>query len=96
MPDGEFAVLEDNLRAPSGVSYMLANRKVLKRVFPRLFRDYDVCPIDHYPQALLATLPSLTPADSPEPEDLRPAAVIRRRGAHDSDSAEALHAQQQQ
>jgi uncharacterized circularly permuted ATP-grasp superfamily protein len=63
MPSGEFAVLEDNLRVPSGVSYMLANRKVLKRVFPRLFRDYNVCPIDHYPQALLATLRSLAPAN---------------------------------
>src|SRR5439155_18641068 len=38
VPDGSFAVLEDNLRVPSGVSYMLANRKVLKRVFPTLFR----------------------------------------------------------
>src|ERR1051326_9331141 len=61
MPNGDFAVLEDNLRVPSGVSYMLANRKVLKRVFPTLFRDYGVRPIDHYPQALLATLRSLAP-----------------------------------
>ena len=59
MADGTFAVLEDNLRVPSGVSYMLANRKVLKRVFPTLFRDYGVCPIDHYAQALLATLRAL-------------------------------------
>ena len=42
LPDGSFAVLEDNLRVPSGVSYMLANRKVLKKVFPTLFRDYGV------------------------------------------------------
>jgi hypothetical protein len=56
LPDGSFAVLEDNLRVPSGVSYMLANRKVLKRVFPTMFQDYGVFPIDHYPQALLATL----------------------------------------
>src|SRR5579862_9826524 len=62
LPNGEFAVLEDNLRVPSGVSYMLANRKVLKRVFPGLFRDYGVCPVDHYPQALLSTLRSLAPA----------------------------------
>ncbi|HVO57454.1 MAG TPA: circularly permuted type 2 ATP-grasp protein [Dongiaceae bacterium] len=61
LPDGTFAVLEDNLRVPSGVSYMLANRKVLKRVFPTLFRDYGVWPIDHYPQALLATLRGLAP-----------------------------------
>src|SRR5467141_2468827 len=61
LPDGSFAVLEDNLRVPSGVSYMLANRKVLKRVFPTLFRDYGVWPIDHYPQALLATLRTMAP-----------------------------------
>jgi len=63
LPDGSFAVLEDNLRVPSGVSYMLANRKVLKRVFPTLFRDYGVWPIDHYAQALLTTLRSLAPAN---------------------------------
>src|SRR5262249_43474673 len=61
VPDGSFAVLEDNLRVPSGGSYILANRKVLKRVFPSLFRDYGVSPIDHYAQALLATLRSLAP-----------------------------------
>jgi uncharacterized circularly permuted ATP-grasp superfamily protein len=61
LPDGTFAVLEDNLRVPSGVSYMLANRKVLKRVFPTLFRDYGVSSIDHYAQSLLATLRSLAP-----------------------------------
>ncbi len=64
LPDGSFAVLEDNLRVPSGVSYMLANRKVLKKVFPTLFRDYGVCPVDHYAQALLATLRALSPPNS--------------------------------
>jgi len=64
LPDGGFAVLEDNLRVPSGVSYMLANRKVLKRVFPTLFRDYGVWPIDHYAQSLLSTLRSLAPENS--------------------------------
>jgi uncharacterized circularly permuted ATP-grasp superfamily protein len=63
LPDGSFAVLEDNLRVPSGVSYMLANRKVLKRVFPSLFRDYGVRSIDHYCQSLLATLRALLPAN---------------------------------
>ncbi len=61
LPGGNFAILEDNLRVPSGVSYMLANRKVLKRVFPRLFRDYGVWPVDHYPTALLSTLRALAP-----------------------------------
>ncbi len=61
LPDGTFAVLEDNLRVPSGVSYMLANRKVLKRVFPSLFSVYGVRSIDHYSQLLLATLRSMVP-----------------------------------
>jgi uncharacterized circularly permuted ATP-grasp superfamily protein len=64
LPDGSFAVLEDNLRVPSGVSYMLANRKVLKKVFPTLFRDYGVSPVDNYAQALLATLRALSPPNS--------------------------------
>lgn len=59
LPDGEFAVLEDNLRVPSGVSYMLANRQVAKNVFPRIFNNYGVRPVDQYGQALLSTLQSL-------------------------------------
>ncbi len=58
---GEFVVLEDNLRVPSGVSYMLANRQVMKYVFPHLFSAYGVRSIDHYGQALLSTLRSLAP-----------------------------------
>jgi uncharacterized circularly permuted ATP-grasp superfamily protein len=64
---GEFVVLEDNLRVPSGVSYMLTNRRVMKRTFPLLFRAYGVRPIEHYTQALLATLRSLAPEGRPEP-----------------------------
>jgi uncharacterized circularly permuted ATP-grasp superfamily protein len=67
LPDGSFAVLEDNLRVPSGVSYMLTNRAVMKRAFPRLFSSYGVQPIDHYGQALLSTLRSLAPAQRPDP-----------------------------
>ncbi len=67
LPDGSFAVLEDNLRVPSGVSYMLANRQVMKNVFPTLFSSYDVRPIDHYGQALLNTLTSLAPIMRPDP-----------------------------
>ncbi len=67
LSDGRFAVLEDNLRVPSGVSYMLANRQVMKRVFPRLFGSYDVRPIDHYGQVLLATLRALAPPSRSEP-----------------------------
>jgi len=82
LPDGCFAVLEDNLRVPSGVSYMLANRKVLKRVFPTLFQDYGVLPIDHYPQALLATLRGLAPADAPVRND--PVTVLLTPGLGNS------------
>lgn len=66
-PDGRFAVLEDNLRVPSGVSYMLKNRQVLRHVFPLLFRESRVRPIDHYGQALLSTLRALAPAQRQEP-----------------------------
>jgi uncharacterized circularly permuted ATP-grasp superfamily protein len=82
LPDGSFAVLEDNLRVPSGVSYMLANRKVLKRVFPTMFRDYGVWPVDHYPQALLATLRSLAPPNCTGPHE--PATVLLTPGVSNS------------
>ncbi len=67
LTDGSFAVLEDNLRVPSGVSYMLANRQVMKRVFPLLFGDYGVRPVDSYGQALLATLRALAPQQRSDP-----------------------------
>lgn len=67
LTDGQFVVLEDNLRVPSGVSYMLANRQVMKYVLPRMFQVYNVRPIDHYGQMLLATLQALAPRHRPEP-----------------------------
>ena len=67
MENGEFVVLEDNLRVPSGVSYMLTNRRVMKRIFPHLFRSYNVRPIEQYTQLLLGTLRSLAPEGRPEP-----------------------------
>jgi uncharacterized circularly permuted ATP-grasp superfamily protein len=67
LEDGRFVVLEDNLRVPSGVSYMLANRAVMKRVLPGLFERYRVRPIAQYGQALLATLRSLAPPHRSEP-----------------------------
>ncbi len=82
VPDGSFAVLEDNLRVPSGVSYMLANRKVLKRVFPTMFRDYGVWPVDHYPQALLATLRSLAPENCNYRQD--PTTILLTPGVSNS------------
>lgn len=65
--DGQFAVLEDNLRVPSGVSYMIANRLVMKRAFPTLFQQYGVRPIEQYGQVLLSTLRTLAPQHRPEP-----------------------------
>lgn len=67
MENGEFVVLEDNLRVPSGVSYMLTNRRVMKRTLPHLFRAYNVRPIEQYTQLLLGTLRSLAPEGRPEP-----------------------------
>ncbi len=67
LSDGSFAVLEDNLRVPSGVSYMLANRQVMKRVFPQLFSSYGVRPNDNYGQVLLATLKALAPSNRSDP-----------------------------
>jgi uncharacterized circularly permuted ATP-grasp superfamily protein len=60
--EDRFYVLEDNLRTPSGVSYMLENRAVMMRLFPRLFSGAGVSPVDHYPQELLRCLRSLAPA----------------------------------
>ncbi len=67
LEDGQFVVLEDNLRVPSGVSYMLANREVTKRVLPGLFDKHRVKPIAHYGQALLATLRALAPPAAGDP-----------------------------
>lgn len=65
--EGHYLVLEDNLRTPSGVSYMLQNRQALKRAFPVLFDRYKVRPIDNYPQELLRTLQEISPTSRPEP-----------------------------
>ncbi len=63
--DGTYYVLEDNLRTPSGVSYMLEDRKMMMRLFPELFAAQRIAPIDHYPSLLLSTLKSLSPVDDP-------------------------------
>lgn len=64
---GEYLVLEDNGRTPSGVSYMLQNRQVLKRVFPQVFAQYDVRVTDDYPAALLDVLRYIAPGGRPDP-----------------------------
>ncbi|HEV7511940.1 MAG TPA: circularly permuted type 2 ATP-grasp protein [Candidatus Acidoferrum sp.] len=66
-PQGNFIVLEDNLRVPSGVSYMLTSRRVMKHIFPTLFRKCRVRPIEQYSQVLLSALKSLAPEGRTEP-----------------------------
>lgn len=66
--DGTIYVLEDNLRVPSGVSYMLENRAVSKRVLPQLFSDCSILPVDDYPSKLFEMLASLSPRKSHKPE----------------------------
>ena len=65
---GKLFVLEDNLRVPSGVSYMLENRLVTKRVFPELFETYSPLPVDNYPDHLFDTLAALSPRQGEIPE----------------------------
>jgi uncharacterized circularly permuted ATP-grasp superfamily protein len=65
--EGEYYVLEDNLRVPSGVSYMLEDRKMMMRLFPELFRAYSVAPVAHYPDLLLETLRNASPQDVEQP-----------------------------
>ncbi|CAN5243470.1 circularly permuted type 2 ATP-grasp protein [soil metagenome] len=77
--DGGFAVLEDNLRVPSGVSYMLANRDASKRTFPGTFRNAGVRPVERYPDLLLATLKSLAADWRPNPQ-----VVVMTPGAYNS------------
>jgi uncharacterized circularly permuted ATP-grasp superfamily protein len=64
---GRYYVLEDNLRVPSGVSYMLENRKMMMRLFPELFSLHRIAPVAHYPDLLLDTLRAVAPAGVNEP-----------------------------
>jgi uncharacterized circularly permuted ATP-grasp superfamily protein len=65
--EGEYYVLEDNLRVPSGVSYMLEDRKMMMRLFPELFSQHRVAPVAHYPDLLLETLRASGPATTDNP-----------------------------
>lgn len=88
--DGTIYVLEDNLRVPSGVSYMLENRLVTKRVFPELFEHYAPLPVDDYPSQLFDTLAAL----SPRPADY-PAVVVLTPGIYNSAYFEHAYLAQQ-
>jgi uncharacterized circularly permuted ATP-grasp superfamily protein len=76
---GRFCVLEDNLRVPSGVSYMLENRKMMARLFPELFAQHPVQPVEHYPDVLLENLKSVAPAGVTDPT-----VVLLTPGAYNS------------
>ncbi len=76
---GEFYVLEDNLRVPSGVSYMMEDRKMMMRLFPDLFSKYKVAPVAHYPDLLLETLRSVAPHGIDDPT-----VVVMTPGAYNS------------
>lgn len=65
--DGQFYVLEDNLRVPSGVSYVIENRQIMKRTFPQLFEGMKIRPVDDYASKLLETLESLAPEHVTDP-----------------------------
>jgi len=80
-PDGSgtYYVLEDNLRVPSGVSYMLENRKMMMRLFPDLFSLHRVAPVAHYPDLLLSTLRSMAPGGGNDPT-----VVVLTPGMHNS------------
>ena len=65
--DGKYYVLEDNLRTPSGVSYMIENRKMMMRLFPELFERQTVLPVEHYPSLLLETLRAAAPPRARDP-----------------------------
>nr|MDH4447965.1 circularly permuted type 2 ATP-grasp protein [Acidovorax sp.] len=77
--EGEYYVLEDNLRVPSGVSYMLENRKMMMRLFPELFSLHKVAPVAHYPDMLLDTLRASAPPTADEPT-----VVVLTPGMHNS------------
>ncbi len=76
--EGEYYVLEDNLRVPSGVSYMLENRKMMMRLFPELFATRSIRPIHHYPDLLLENLRAVAPAAE------RPTVAVLTPGAYNS------------
>ncbi len=64
---GQWYVLEDNLRCPSGISYVLENRRVMKSTFPQVFKKMQIQPVDEYPSHLLETLLNLAPSSLPDP-----------------------------
>ena len=77
--EGEFYVLEDNLRVPSGVSYMIEDRKMMMRLFPELFSQHKIAPVQHYPDMLLENLRTVAPVGVDNPT-----VVLLTPGAYNS------------
>ena len=77
--EGEFYVLEDNLRVPSGVSYMIEDRKMMMRLFPELFSRNKIAPVQHYPDRLLENLRTVAPQGIGDPT-----VVLLTPGAYNS------------
>jgi uncharacterized circularly permuted ATP-grasp superfamily protein len=77
--DGSYRVLEDNLRVPSGVSYMIENRRMMMRLFPELFAQQSIEPVGHYPDVLLENLRSVAQAAVSDPT-----VVVLTPGAYNS------------
>jgi uncharacterized circularly permuted ATP-grasp superfamily protein len=78
-PDGRFVVLEDNLRTPSGISYVVENRRTMARVFPELFASHRICPVADYPVRLLEALRRCAPEGRSEPT-----VVVLTPGVHNA------------
>ena len=83
-PDGRYVVLEDNLRTPSGISYVIENRRIMARVFPELFASHRVRPVDDYPSRLLAALRAAAPHRPGERGGGEPTVVVLTPGVHNS------------
>ena len=77
--DGQYMVLEDNARCPSGVSYVLENRRAMKRMFPAMFESIGVRPVEHYPHELVKMLHHIAPSGLADPT-----IVLLTPGAHNS------------
>src|SRR5690606_6921649 len=77
--DGQIYVLEDNLRCPSGVSYVLENREIMKRTLPEVFQGTPVAPVEDYPECLLQTLLETAPSSAASPT-----AVVLTPGIYNS------------
>jgi uncharacterized circularly permuted ATP-grasp superfamily protein len=83
-PDGRYVVLEDNLRTPSGISYVIENRRIMSRVFPELFSSHRIRPVDDYPSRLLQALRAAAPGRAADRGSSEPTVAVLTPGVHNS------------